>query len=1397
MEGTMNGEAVLSSSVANIKSKPSTDTNTINEILPILSIKGDKQKLLKVAITTLQKDVTDTIKKLKKLNDNCETAAAGDPINSLQRELNAVKQSVLTDPVVKSTFSKNRLGDMKWLNASKHNDYCNDLIKSASKKIDSKLDSIEGIWKAHNKQTDRRNHYTAIWNALGSIRHLANCLPNKGTFLQDKDELMHKHFERLRDLTLKHGDAVISLLKEKEGHVLVDDKEKYDRFLKVFQPLGALNHCFNDAGSGMEGITEKKKECVDKFIKDLTELSNKWVKEFEDTSSTKVLSYRLLTLQMLSEQTNVNVNDLVTEMLTAIGGGKGIPTWQTTMTAVEHEFTDIKRDSNLDTLINALRQNHETFFGKVLTIDRNDKTGKVNINHVLDYLEKGKTGLEEEENTDSEYDDPEKKYNVKPSSTPIARDLLEALYERFKEGWTATYQEGSDHAERTAKELESSLKSGSKKAVKGMIISLCEKLFALWSLVKTKAHSGSSSKPVLDNSTVKPHEVQVVGVFRMLGFGDEDDRGKEINSFMKEEFDVRKVKNHLLEVLTGEGKSIVIAIVAAVLAIIGNDVHCMCYSKYLCERDRQEFESLFNLLGIHNIRWNTYENHCEKLLSGSTSMRERIKSAILKPDEQDKPSKGKKKVVGKAGKDAVSAGGLRIAVIDETDTLWNFDTYKKEYVALAVLSLDSLKAVTDLIWKLHKDEKSLFDLQLEVFNSPELEKCIKECVEKFADLGDEEGEKGARWRTLLLGCVRNMVGDLLSYKTVRYTLNDSEELCCEEHHGVSVAMRHSYKTMWHAYRYFEKGTMKEENRNKYIELNIIGAKLAYAKIYEKYDLVLALTGTLSAMHECERAHINKELSKATGSLHMTYMPSSFVKPKRKVVEYQVTTSKKEHHKAIIACIQKHSDEQRPICLLFKNNSDITLFCASAEYEELKKQSSTQYEENFLNSNSSEVDGQISKITKLGTLTMMTEPFARGIDPKVADKKVRQLGVLLIQTFVSRTKADSDQAKGRVGRQDDNGSYALIIDTSLFKDDKDAYFKLSNEEVAALEATIGITDDKKRKDEVIRIIGKIRSEHHEAAFVQAMEEVKKTCDNHENGQQFITQLKAIDKGDNRKKVLDYIQAMNKCTVTPKKQGTGKDDVFRLVMCIDATGSMLEPIKAVTEAIGQVVNVTKTVLDYQGIEKGYEMNIVAYRNYDQGFDTLIEYTGFKGPDEYQELQKFLKGIKLIECNKNIRQLRGGGEAVEAALAYSGSLSCNAVMITGDAPPMEKEAVRALRNEKGEAYWSKVKKGNEDLSWIHNPTHYTEQIVNFKENDIPIHTNCLESEYVPPHDAFREMSSKTGGTCLENKVAGSTGSSAQQIRPLAEQMAKTIAKRVLDGVGADDFVTVGQAANGVGYV
>lgn len=54
----------------------------------------------------------------------------------------------------------------------------------------------------------------------------------------------------------------------------------------------------------------------------------------------------------------------------------------------------------------------------------------------------------------------------------------------------------------------------------------------------------------------------------------------------------------MIQISTGEGKSVILAALSSYLALVGFEVYEACYSSYLSSRDYKDFENLFINLGI-------------------------------------------------------------------------------------------------------------------------------------------------------------------------------------------------------------------------------------------------------------------------------------------------------------------------------------------------------------------------------------------------------------------------------------------------------------------------------------------------------------------------------------------------------------------------------------------------------------------------------------------------------------------------------------------------------------------------------------------------------------------------------------------------------------------------------
>lgn len=91
-----------------------------------------------------------------------------------------------------------------------------------------------------------------------------------------------------------------------------------------------------------------------------------------------------------------------------------------------------------------------------------------------------------------------------------------------------------------------------------------------------------------------------------------------------------QLHNRMAEVGTGEGKSVIFAVMSIYLALVGFNVRCACYSEYLSKRDENEFQPLFQYMDVdQKIRYGTFNELCEETLNRGHYFKQEVKQMIM------------------------------------------------------------------------------------------------------------------------------------------------------------------------------------------------------------------------------------------------------------------------------------------------------------------------------------------------------------------------------------------------------------------------------------------------------------------------------------------------------------------------------------------------------------------------------------------------------------------------------------------------------------------------------------------------------------------------------------------------------------------------------------------------
>ena len=171
----------------------------------------------------------------------------------------------------------------------------------------------------------------------------------------------------------------------------------------------------------------------------------------------------------------------------------------------------------------------------------------------------------------------------------MCRRGLKAHYDAFEKEYWHLVQQGLTSLRGTITDLPNltrellRLNCDVHEKIRHILTHVC----AYWTLDNLQS-SGSEAKKDLSDKTnlLQPHAAQIIAVFRLLGVEREGDVGRDFAAEYTDKTKtsvvdvvsyVKGLKKQLAQVLTGEGKSFILAMLAITLAILGCSVKCACY----------------------------------------------------------------------------------------------------------------------------------------------------------------------------------------------------------------------------------------------------------------------------------------------------------------------------------------------------------------------------------------------------------------------------------------------------------------------------------------------------------------------------------------------------------------------------------------------------------------------------------------------------------------------------------------------------------------------------------------------------------------------------------------------------------------------------------------------------
>ncbi|CAF0828795.1 unnamed protein product [Adineta steineri] len=815
--------------------------------------------------------------------------------------------------------------------------------------------------------------------------------------------------------------------------------------------------------------------------------------------------------------------------------------------------------------------------------------------------------------------------------------------------------------------------------IRTKIPKLAAHIFALWTLQNATHYFEADDVGNRDAYLLQPHAAQIISIFRMLGIGDE-----------KEE-----LKNNLVQIRTGEGKSVTLGVIACILALLGFDVCCTCYSEYLSQRDYTSFLVLFDSLGlVQYIRYGTFNRLCEDVINENGVVRETIEQLVssnlnvaIKNSQQIKRSK--------------------ILLIDEVDVFFSKDFYGNIYTPAASLRDPTITSLVNFIWTHRKSKLNLSKVK----TSSEYTAC---CT-RFPN-----------WESLIQEAIKDMLFDINNFESHGYIVNQGQ-IGYKEQDNIMYNVVYGYKTLFAYYYEYENENIKENILEENISIKIKCGSFSYAEIPPEFRFIMGVTGTLETLSDPEKGIVKNVYKIGTN----TYTPSVFGKNNLSFTEKD--DIKIENRDDYFNVIRKEIDdrlvgkssEKRAVLVFFESKQKLKEFYESKALEPIKECVTYLTEE----LEEEEKESLIKRATTSGQITLFTRTFGRGTDFICHDQNVLASGgAHVIQTFLSEEISEEVQIKGRTARQGDNGSYSMILlesDLEKFLIQKDNIEDVKKGKGILVRIADKLTANK-TYDTVYDLLNCKRTDLFKTQYTADTKYVELAKERHVIAKKFLASLADGD----MKSVTTFLIEENK--------GVEEVPSSRTVCLMDATGSMSHLLHKCKNTVNIMFERASEILKDNNIKAdSFQIQFVVYRNYNSTEDKILQSSPWEiKPDN---LRAFMNTIEVDGG--------WGNEAIEIGLWHANKENerenITQVILIGDAPPNTEVEVKNKRAKNGENYWQQTK--------FAQSTYYEDELAKLISNNIPVHAFYVEKN---AEATFRAIATKTEGRCEELDINSDSG-------------------------------------------
>ncbi|XP_055523334.1 uncharacterized protein LOC129717459 [Wyeomyia smithii] len=584
-------------------------------------------------------------------------------------------------------------------------------------------------------------------------------------------------------------------------------------------------------------------------------------------------------------------------------------------------------------------------------------------------------------------------------------EVLRSAYQIYEETFNQflvdshNFSEYTKEASRAANKvlemkLQKSFKTWNNNDKREKIPKLLAGLAVVWSILESKDVSTTGK-------FLTPRCTQILCILRLLSV-DQATQG---------------VLNHLAQVLSGQGKSLVLALTAALLALTGHDPRIACGNEFLVSRNEQIFQQFFSMFNVENsIVYGTIRTFTEDVVD-RTKLGNLFTQMLLAKNEQTR-------------KDSFFKDMPNIVLlIDEVD-LFLYPSYNVEVVSM----LPGLDLIQEKIWEIvsSQEHNNEVDNVLEdIYSFIDSEEMIKD-KEFPAFIANDK-----QFYLPMGGYYYSQIEKYTNKKLFNQHLKEMVNCAVEVYKKPMVDLfklspkgtilvkyenkyiNEQYLQYYNIFNYFHQCKInyktKVENEVNYGYFLLPAGSISRAVLLRKYSLILGVSSIMSPTKEIVEDHFNINQTSIipahSGVSKLRFHPSR---------DFRVLADDSQWWAEIFHRVQTVIAENRSVLVCFTQHLQVHLF----QQKYFGKLSSL----NVLKSDTEwELRNRyINEAGVAGTITLTTHDMVRGIDFKSSDEVEKNGGLHVIQTFFSCDPHEEVLIKGRTARMDNNGSYELIV-----------------------------------------------------------------------------------------------------------------------------------------------------------------------------------------------------------------------------------------------------------------------------------------------------------------------------------------------------------------------------------